>query len=264
MRKGARRPRARKYISKRKAIRRAKKSNFARAVKKVIQSQIEDKYAWFNGGLVKYNSGIDSIGDMVSVLPSISNGTASSQRIGNSIRGKSLNVRGHVRLDYLNVANQTNMTQVAVRLMVVSLKSGPNYSYTTSTLAPLNALLDKGGAVSAFTGALNDLYSPINNEVWTKHYDKVMFLSQTYINQPATAGLSAVGTDASKALRFFNIKVPCKKIMRYDPNISAGTFPTNFNPIILLGYSFLDNSTADTVNTRVGMQFVTSFTYEDA
>lgn len=254
---------ARKYISKRKAVRRAKKSNFVKAVKAVIHSQAEDKIAWYNGSLTKYNSTINTTADMVSVLPAISNGNTSASRIGNSIRGKSLNVRGHMRLDYLNTANQSNMTQVAVRLMVVSLKPAGQYTYDTTSTAPLNSLLEKGGSVSAFTGTLDDLYSNINTEVWTKHYDKVYYLTQSYINQPATAGLSAVATDPRNAIKFFNIRVPCKKLLRYDPNISAGLFPTNFNPTILLGYSFLDNSTADTVNTRVGMQFCTTFKYED-
>lgn len=258
-----RRKYARKYISKRKAVRRAKKSNFVKAVKAVIHQQTEDKIAYFSSGWNKFNSGITSTADMLSVLPAINTGSGSWQRIGNDIRGMSLNVKGHMRLDYLNVANQTNMTQVAVRLMVVTLKAAGQYTYDQYTNAPLNSLLEKGGSTSAFTGTIEDLYSNINSTVWTKHYDKVYYLSQSYINQPSGAGLSAIATDPKNAIKFFNIKVPCKKLLHYDPQISSNLFPVNFNPTILLGYSFLDNSTADTVNTRVGMQFVTTFKYED-
>lgn len=93
---------SRSYISKRKAVRKQKKSNFTRAVKKVISTIAEDKMAYFNFSptdtLTLFNSGISGAADMCQVIPNISQGTGDSNRLGDQIRIKNLNIKGYIRL----------------------------------------------------------------------------------------------------------------------------------------------------------------------
>lgn len=262
----ARRP-ARKYISARKAVRKGRKSNFVKAVKKVISEQTETKHAHITTGnnLVFFNSGITSSGDMLQIVPNIAQGTADNQRIGDQIRGQKLTINGYVRLG-LNSENieDRSSTNIICRMMIVSLKSRNGYYQDAANSAFLSLLLKKGGTTSAFNGNLGDINAEINREVFTVHADKKFYLTQNLIAQSGTAGLSTVSLDTRGIIKFFKINVPCKKLMRYDSGLASGLQPTNFAPMLLLGYATLDGSSPDVLVTQVGLNYTTDFAYEDA
>lgn len=259
--------RARKYISARKAIRKARKANFVRAVKQVISAQTESKHAHITSGnnLVFFNSGINSTGDMLQIIPNIAQGTADNQRIGDQIRGQKLTVSGYVRLG-LNSEDVENRatTNVLCRMMIVSLKPRNGYYQDAANSAFLSLLLKKGGTTSAFEGRLGDINAEINREVFTVHSDRKFYLTQDMIAQPATAGLASVAVNTRNIIKFFKINVPCKKLLRYDSGLASGLQPTNFAPMLLLGYAALDGSNPDVINTNVGLNYISDFTYEDA
>lgn len=261
-----RRP-ARKYVSARKAVRKARKSNFVKAVKKVISEQSESKHAHITTGnsLVLFNSGITATGDMLQVIPNIAQGTADNQRIGDQIRGQKLSINGYVRLALNSESVEDRAsTNVICRMMVVSLKSRNGYYQDSANSAFLSLLLKKGGTTSAFNGNLGDINAEINREVFTVHADRKFYLTQNMIAQPSTAGLSSVALDTRGIIKFFKLNIPCKKLLRYDSGLASGLQPTNFAPMLLLGYAPLDGSTPDIITTQVGLNYTTDFTYEDA
>lgn len=267
---------ARTYISKRKAIRRAKRSNFVRNVKQVIQSLTETKEAYTTSGnssLTMFNSAIDSTGDMMAIMPSIAQGVKDNERIGDQVRGQSLNIRGHIKLninafDALPTATDlTKLPSVVARLMIVSLKSKPSYLEAVSSSAPLATLLKKGGTTVAFTGVLSDIYAPINTDAWTVHADRKFYLNQSFVNTLGTSAPSTViAQDIKNTVKFFNLRVRCKKLMKYDEDVSSGLYPTNFGPMLLLGYSYLSGETPDSglATPQLGLQYDAVFRYEDA
>lgn len=238
-----------------------------RTVKKIVSSMQETKQAYTSSGntLTMFNSGIDSVGDYIQILPSIAQSVADNGRVGDQIRGQNLNVKGFVRLNVNDVADSTRLPQVAVRLMVCSLKNKSNWSDVGSSAVPLTTLLRKGGTTTGFTGVLSDLHAPINRDVFTVHADKKFYLKQDYLNGiGASIPSQYVNQDISKAIKFFNISVKCKKLMKYDASISSGLYPTNFAPFLLLGYCYLDGSSPDTVSTNLGLNYDSTFSYEDA
>lgn len=250
-----------------KAVRKAKRSAFTRNVKAVLSSLAENKQAFISTGdsLTFFNSGINSTGDMLQVIPNITQSTADNGRIGDQIRAKSFNIKGYVRLVSNNSVNTTTLSQVYVRMMVLSLKSKANYTEATSSATPLNSLLKKGGTTTAFTGVLSDIMAPINTDLFTVHQEKKFVLKQDWIVQPATAGLNSTAADISKTVKFFNMKMRCKnKLLKYDSGVSSGLLPSNYGCFLVMGYSFLDGSSADTLSTRVGLQFDSMLSYEDA
>lgn len=251
----------------RKAIRRQRKSNFVKAVKKVIHSQVETKMAYLtnsNASLIKYNSGIDSAGDYTPILPAITESVNENGRIGDQIRTSSLNLRGYIKFDYSSVP-ASKVCSVGVRMMIVSLKSASTSDAVNASTVPLTNLLKKGGTSVAFTGVLSDLTAPINNDLFTVHHDKLMYLKQDMIIQNGTVSNDWVMGDVSKLIRFFNISVKCKnKLLKYEDGISGGIYPTNFYPFLLLGYSYLDGSAPDVITTPLGLEFTSTLRYEDA
>lgn len=261
-------PKARKYITARKAVRKARKNNFVRAVKAVISANAESKHAYTTSGnvLTYFNSGINSSGDMLQVLPNISQGIGDNQRIGDQIKGQKLTVSGYVRLNYNSETLESQpRSAVLCRMMILSLKYR-NGVYADAIAAATNALpalLKKGGTTSAFTGNLSDINAMVNTDLFTVHHDRKFYLTQSYLVQPGTAGQSTMASDVRNAIRFFRINVPCKKVLKYDSAAASGLQPINFAPFLVLGYSYLDASAPDVLGTEVSMQYNTDFTYED-
>lgn len=227
---------SRAYISKRKAVRKQKKSNFTRAVKKVISTIAEDKMAYFNftptDTLTLFNSGISGAADMCQVIPNISQGTGDSNRLGDQIRVKNLNIKGYVRLSpkvqSSSFTNEPKISNVMVRLMVVSLKSLSSYPAAVNQPGYLTSLLKKGASTVAYTGLLSDNFCPINSEVFTTHHDQTFYLTQDYVFQPTTtAGLTGpTNVSIKDTIKFFNINLKCKdRIVKYD-SVNGGIQPT--------------------------------------
>lgn len=240
-----------------------------KTIRSVINKQAENKQAYTTQStapaLLKFNSGIDSVGDLIQILPNISKGDDENQRNGNQIRAKSFNIKGFLKLDVNDVADSTKLPNVVARLMVVSMKVAPSFQDAQSLSTKIGTLLKKGGTTSTFAGNLQDLYAPINTDVFTVHYDKKFYLKQDYVN---VAGSSAPSTtiaqDISKTVKFFNINIKCKnKLLRYDEDVGSDVLPGNFGPFLLLGYSYLDGSAPDVVDTKLGLCFDSVLNYTD-
>lgn len=262
-----RKPASKRTVAK-KAVAKANKSNMVKLIKSVVKTDVEDKKAYLvsnNSNLTYFNSGINSTADMLQIFPNITQGTDSNNRIGREVIAKRLSIKGYVRLDSNTSFNDYALSQVVCRMMIVSLKSKPNYNDATSTSTPLGALLLKGGTTTNFTGVLSDINASINTDVWTVHSDRKFYLSQDALIQPSGAGATSQAIDTRNAIKFFNIPIRCRnKKLKYDYNISSGILPVNYGPILLLGYSFLNATSPDVVSARVGLHFETRFDYEDA
>lgn len=251
-----------------KAITSAKKSNFAKAVKKVINAESETKQAFHrltdNETLLMFNSQINSVGDMCQVIPNMDRGTQDNQRVGDQIKAQSLIIRGHMRYNPSSAINDLGRANIAVRLMVLSIKARPSYATAKDSVNPLSSLLKKGGTTSSFAGYLSDLYADINTDIFTKHYNKVYYLNQQVYNQPATAGAQGGFQDLQNIIKFFKIKVPLKnKIFKYDDGIGSGLQPSNFGPFLVLGYVYLNGASPDSTTTSVGLYYDSMLNYQD-
>lgn len=245
------------------------KPTLLQAVKSVVHSMTETKHAYHttsNAALTYFNSGINSTGDMLQIIPNISQGTSDHNRIGDQIRSHNLNLRGYLKLDInTSGASNSDLTAVMVRLFVVSLKSKPNYTEASSSATPLSGLLKKGGTTVGFTGVLSDIYAPVNTDLWTVHHDKRYYLSQSQIQNFNSTTNAIVPLDVKNTVRFFNLNIKCKnKLLKYDSNVSSGLLPANYGPIFMLGYSFLNSASPDVLSARVGVQYDSMLSYEDA
>lgn len=268
-------PRTAKNIAQKRKTKRGpgKGNKLIKMVKKVIHDQVENKQAFHSTGdsLVKFNSVVDSAGDILQIVPSISQGFTENTRTGDQIRSQKFSVKGFVKLDTnvsgTGTSQNFKYSQVMVRLMVLSMKQRSSYADVTGASASLSTLLRKGGVTTGFNGYLRDIYAPINTDVFTVHYDSKFMLSQDAIispNNTTTPGVSWVTSDISKAIKFFKIDLKCKnRLLKYDPVVGSSTYPTNYAPFLCLGYSYLDGSGPDILDTKVGLQYDAVLEYED-
>jgi len=276
----ARRIRAKRSNGRRRSARRGGKragkssKRFTKAVQRVIHKNVETKQAFNTTGdsLIMCNSGITAASDIFQILPNIYNGTGDNARIGDEIRGQKISVKGYLQLNVDTSLSQVNK-RIAVRIMVVSTKrfSATNDAYNNFA-GWYQSLLKKGGTQVAFSGTISDLMAPINTDEITKHYDKTFYMSQSNIfsyTAPGTASVAVVGleeaTDIRSTIKMFRFHIKCRnKLLRYDATHAGGTQPTNYGPMLLVGYTHLDGSAADVLQTNVGLHFDSVFDYEDA
>jgi len=234
---------------------------FKKAVQAVVSANAETKQGFHSVTAENYNSGINVPGDVKRLMPSISKGDDDNQRDGDQVRAQTLTVKGAIVYNpstgqYGTYAN----SRIAVRLMIVSPRLYPNIddAQTNSNLWTAY-LLKKGGTTSAFTGILSDLWAPINSDGIIKYYDKVMYLDAPY--QATAVGSTVMG----KSTRFFSHSMKLRnKVIKYDSSVSGGIQPTNYGPVMILGYVHMDGSAPDTLSTAVQLSFDSIFNYEDA
>lgn len=249
------------------------KKTTEKEIKKVVQNEMKKQqnelkqaFSAFSGNSpLQFNSGINSTGDMLQVLPYISRGTGTNERIGDQITAKSLIVQGYVRLNPNTTINDQGLPQVLCRLMIVSLKYRSAYPDSAGSAAPLSGLLKKGGTSSSWSGVISDVMAPINTELFTVHSDQKFYLSNEYIYNPTgSAAIQIQATDVRKGIKFFKINVKCKnKKLYYDSNVTSGSSATNFAPMLLLGYTYLNGNSPDTISTNLGLVYSTTFNYTD-
>lgn len=225
-------------------------------VLKIIHRDVENKQAFTNQTYVSYNSGINSIGDMVAILPNISQGTGDNARIGDQLRGQSITIKGALSIASPNIL--LDNCRIAVRMFIVQPKLYGDYATVQGATGWLPLLLKKGASTSAFTGVMSDLWAPVNTDAITKYYDKTFYLTASYKD---TAGTSVLGN----SVKFFSKKLNLRnKLMKYDNGVNSGLTPTHYAPVIILGYVHMNNVSPDIVTTGVQMSFDSIFNYEDA
>jgi len=251
-----------------KAITKARRSNFVKAVKSVISSQSENKMAYYSQAtsLTMFNSGINSSGDMLQVIPNIARGTADHERVGDQISAKWCSIKGYLKLNINDVTDSTTLPSVFVRMFLVTPKYRLNYGDAVTSTSPLSGLLKKGGTTSGFTGLISDMYAPVNTDLFTLHSERKFYMSQNYIGTPVGTiqNSNPVSSDIKNTVKFFSLNWKCRnKSLKYDANVGSSIQPVNASPILLIGYCYLDGSTADTVSTNLGVNYTVNFSYED-
>jgi len=244
-----------------KAKRAAKPSKtFVKKVQKVIHADVETKQAYHIMAPTNFNSGIDAAGDAIRILPNISQGTAENNRIGNQLKAQNLTIKGCVSWSpSIGTFGSFANARLGVRLFVIQPR---NYSEISEVLANsstwMPTLLQKGGVSAPFTGAINDLWAPLNSDAFIKYYDKVFMLNGTY--QATAVGM----TQLLGATKMFKIALKCRnKTIKYENTISTNN-PMNYAPVFCIGYAHLDGSGPDTVSTAITVQWDAVFNYEDA
>lgn len=239
-----------------------------KTIQKVINKNEEDKIATAKFPITSFNSGINSTGDIIGVMPAVNLGTNNANRIGNQIMAKSLML--YANLLVKNTATSTSITdytansRIGVRVMVVQPKTVMNRSDVTNNQgAWLSRLLRDGSSSVAFDGTLDNFYLPINTEAITKYYDKKFYFKSDSVYLPAT-NTESITVQTLNTVKRLNIPVISKlKKILYDQSFDT-SFSTNYTPVILVGYCHLNGDSPDTLTTAITMNFTSVLKYQDS
>lgn len=197
--------------------------------------------------------------DVLATVPTITQGLTENSRIGNKLYALTLRVMGTVIADWVNDPTHAPARQIGVRIMVVQPKrfqhfTDPRIHYTDW----LGLILDNGGGGEAYTGTTSNYYAPLNKDCVHVYRDKRIRLSPPIAyNDPTDGTQLKAGLKACKPFKFL-IKV--NKLLTYSTG--TDTQPSNFSPVLLMGWTYLDGSAPDTTNA-VDMSYRTDMWYRD-
>lgn len=259
---------------------RRSRSKLARKVKKIMARNLEDKCTSYTSSLVSYNSGMNSQGDVLPLIKMPGEGTSSEARIGKQIRAKACVVRGSM---YVNgvpyqtstfpvgaggitaVTSMSPYSRIGVRIIIGFPKRYPDASAAYDNWSSwVNTLLDDGSATTQFDGTLKTWMLPVNKDAFTvyKDYKKVLYATQITAQDSTVDNQVTTPVNMKTSTKTFKFKIPCaRKLIKF---VNDSTELTSWNPVILVGYCFLDNASPDTTTTSLRMMYHTHFYYEDA
>ena len=257
----------RKSFRKKTFKKKAPSKNLVKAIQAVIHKDVESKSVYTQQFATFFNSGINISTDCLPLIANMGNGTADASRIGDQVRAQRLRCKGFIISRFTGGVATTyyQNCRIGVRVMVVQPKMYSSLGAIQANAGTwLPTLLKKGLTTVGFTGIVPDLLADINRDAITVYHDKVFYLLNPYANTViGSAGNTLLMP--TETCKFFNLNMKLNnKVLKYDSSIDSGLTPTNFNPVVLLGYVYLDGSPPDTGTTNISMSYDAYLDYEDA
>lgn len=246
---------------------------FVKQVQKIIHKDAETKQKSYVFTTTAFNSGVNAAGDVLRILPPIDQGTAESQRVGDTITSQKIDVRGHFFINVVpNVSSTLNLpttipanARLMIRAFICSVKKFSNYDDAVTNVSSWSSsFLKNGNSSQALDGSIESMYLPVNTDVITVHKE-----FKRYINMPvltsSTSGVPVnwiIGQSYNPAgsVKFFNANIKCKKVLKYD---DTNFSPQNYAPFMVISYAHLDGSSPDVLTTTISSSYVSTLNYED-
>jgi len=236
--------------------------------KKIVADAQEDKYdtkLLRPSGVPVNKAGDITASDVELLLPPITQGSNTNQRVGDKLKVKKM------RVDVI-LTTSPNFGEAflsTVRFMILEDKSNKDNVQIPTVTAPIvaNSLLENGSGQQGFTGRNMDLMYRINTRRFKVHCDKKLTLGKASEHRLAPG----VGTpwqisQISPGTYKFSVKIRTPKTLIYQS--ATSTSPTNFAPFMVVGYAFNESNhasdPAELTNQRIVYNTLTHLDYEDA
>lgn len=246
----------------RKPYRRTSRKTSYKTLKKLIMKSVPQiKHQVHNQDTItNHQQAIQQQTDVMVITPTIAQGLTENARIGNKLHALTIRVMGTVVADWDSDPTHFRSQNIGVRLMVVQPKRyrhwpDPYSNYT----AWLSQLMDNGAGGTSFDGSTSNYYAPINKDAVHVLRDKRIRLSPPVAYNDPTTGTQLIS--APKACRPFKFLLKVNK--RFTYSAGADTQPSNFAPVLLMGWCYLDGSPPDAVNA-VDLSYRTDIWFRDA
>lgn len=264
--------------------RKQKKQTLDKKVKKIVleelKQEIEEKHAITDYttdllSIIPSGTVINGAGNFFKILPDIQQSTtggagqAYSERIGNEIRLKEIDITGFLNMkpDGVTPIDKKN-GKIAVRVMILRAKEF-NSAKEAFFDMPTDALL-RYGVQSGTSGTDNydgfplASFRDINRDTFTVRYDKIVYLTAP-VQVPGTnlAGDSAFSLIPSSAKIFRHKLRFGERGLKLNYTNTNDDEPNNFPYFMVIGYSSMSDSTKPSDNmVRLTMSCVGK--YSDA
>lgn len=225
-------------------------------MKKLIARETENKMV---GARIEtnvlHNSAIGGA-DPRAVIPQVTQGVASYQRIGDKIKPKSLVVKGILAPS----AEQPDNQPLYVRVLILAQKSIKVGQFVNGGNVNVDQLLRPNSAVApndqiAYSGTTHNINDPVNTDLFRVYMDKTILLC------PVDQTKSTETLQASvRRWKYTFKKLP--STLSFDE--ANADWPNNFAPFVAVGYAYADGTSPDVIQLRVNSTIDSYLTFEDA
>lgn len=267
MRPGVRktRARARAYAAKMSLASRAQTSqqNVVSLVKRIVTGQLEKKFVSNATNSANFNSGISVIGDLKALVPQVTSGTGSWQRLDQRITPLRLTTTWHFAFND-GITRSMNILVTLYCFHKKNVKYVPDMAQDVTTNGIQLLAAGNSGIVQPFNGYVSESALPLNKDSYTliKKYTFQLCNNVGFPNGDTTAGNAPnVGLAASHKKISLTLKTP--KQLTYKP-ASGIVYPDGFAPFWAVGYAHIGGQAPDAINTDLNVSWNTQMTYTDA
>lgn len=226
-------------------------------IKSVVKRQEETKYQQLTLAPIDFNGGISTTGEWYNPIPVLNQGDSAFQRGGNKIKPTMLDMTW-------NFSIGTGVTRSCDDTVVLYLFKCKNLRSYADMVARGSAgvFLNKGSqGLSAFTGLLTDVATPINQDSFTLIKKRVFKLTKGLGNLNGDTGAyEGAGGITSRRI---NIKMRKLPQFTYQQGNVDG-LPENYGLCWAVGYAKSDGSAPDVLFQDVRVDFVSNLFYKDA
>jgi len=238
--------------------------------KQVLNRELETKYTCAQNSYA-FNSAVTSYSECYPCLPAIFQTAASAvpgqthTRLGTQVSPVTSKVDMTVAIYSVS---RTVAVQCDVWVVVRKLnRYWPDVSAIGSSASPQIFLTGASGTGTAnYSGGMTNAKLRVNtNEFTVLHHKRFNLLGNVGLPNGDTSTGNAPNV-AAHASKTFSMRLKCPKTLKYDENVgsTANSFPNNYAPFLMVGYSKLDGSTPDLLNTSLIASWNVSLTYKDA
>lgn len=240
-----------------------------RIAKRAVSRAQETKWSYIQNSLIKFNSGIDSLGDILNPIPVVARGTGPNQRVGSQITPTRMVIEGTVFAAPDNgVTGLTDAVVPPIEVTMFLLRPKNIREFPDLTVSDTYFLQRPTGSVQ-FDGTLGNAILPVdktNYEVVARRRFVLAAPASSAYNvgtAVTTAGTVSIPNGSSIAKRF-KISFKPKGKWEYNESDASGNYPANQALMFCLGYSYLQNFSPDVVAVKAQMQYNTTLYYKDA
>jgi hypothetical protein len=240
------------------------KGNFKKRVLDVMRGQVETKEAYHAMAPTYFNSFVNSTGDLMQIIPSISKGVNDNNRLGDQLRPQKLKLKAIIQMLPQDNTQSNSVRRIWYRFAILTPKPFANLGSATTNFASwAGAILKKGGTTTGLNGDIVDYSADFNHDMVTVHYQKKGFMNQGLFYGPTT---NPAVYPAENCVQFFDKTFTFGKntVWKYDDAVSAGLVPSHTCMVGVLTYGFVDGTAADSLSSRVLFQYTSTLEYEDA
>lgn len=229
---------------------RSRKGTLKTIIRREIARNIENKMKDYEIPSVDITNTIDN-GTLRYIIPTITQGTTQSNRIGNKIRVKRVTLR--LAINMLNLGAGLPPTYIDIYIFKPKFMS---YWAGALPAVDMTEFLQNDSSAEPYNGEVLDGLRYINDDLFTLCYKKRLTMFNAISNQTTASTTSTI--NPCRTL-FLDITKHVKKNLLFEDGVST---PTNDNLILAMGSTQTDGSTYFGVLARY--QGIVQMIYEDA
>lgn len=232
-------------------------------VKRIVNGQLEKKFVSNAVQAANFNSSIAVIGDMKSLVPQVTSGTGSWQRLDQRITPLRLTTTWHFSFsDTINRSMNIIITLYCFHKKNVKYVPDMIQDVTTNGIQLLSA--GNSGIVQPYNGYVTEGDLPINKDSYQliKKYTFQLTNNVGLPNGDLTPG-NAPNVSLAASHKKISLTVKTPKQLTYKPTTGI-VYPDGFAPFWAVGYAHVGGAAPDAFNTDLNVSWNTRMVYTDA